>query len=177
VTTEVHPDACSEIRRGVTRMARRLRSERPSGSLSTNAVSVLSHLHRHGPSTPGEIAAAEHQKAQSLTRVFAEMQLAGLIARRRSERDGRESVLSLTRAGRRALAADMKARDGWLQTALGTLGETELEVLLIASRILDRLSESAPELSAVASAGSGDLGDTGNTGASADRAKTRRIAS
>jgi DNA-binding MarR family transcriptional regulator len=127
-------------------MARRLRSERPTGSLPANAVGVLSHLHRHGPSSPGEIAAAEHQKAQSLTRVFAELQLEGLIDRRRSERDGRESVLSLTKAGRQSLAQDMKARDQWLQAALGTLGETEIEVLLIASRILDRLSEATPGL-------------------------------
>lgn len=93
-----------------------------------------------------EIAAAEHQKAQSLTRVFAELQLEGFIDRRRSERDGRESVLSLTRAGRQALVRDMKARDQWLQAAIGTLGETEIDVLLIASRILDRLSETTPGL-------------------------------
>jgi DNA-binding MarR family transcriptional regulator len=135
-----------QIRRGVTRMARRLRGERPAGSLPANAVLVLSHLHRQGPSTPGEIAGAEHQKAQSLTRVFAELQLEGLIDRRRSDRDGRESVLSLTRAGRQALAGDMQARDQWLQAALGTLGETEIDVLLLASRILDRLSEATPEL-------------------------------
>lgn len=146
---DVHADTCAEIRRGVTRMARRLRSERPAGSLSGNAISVLGHLHRHGPSTPGEIAAAEHHKAQSLTRVFAELQLEGLIDRRRSERDGRESVLSITRTGRRALASDMRARDQWLQAALSTLGETELDVLLIAARVLDRLAEDVPELSQV----------------------------
>jgi hypothetical protein len=40
----------------------------------------------------------------------------------------------------------MQARDQWLQAALGTLGETEIDVLLLASRILDRLSEATPEL-------------------------------
>jgi DNA-binding MarR family transcriptional regulator len=92
------------------------------------------------------------------------MQLAGLIDRRRSQRDGRESVLSLTRAGRRALAADMKARDAWLQTALGTLGQTEVEVLLIASRILDRLAEAGPESSALAGADPDETEDTGTRG-------------
>jgi hypothetical protein len=58
-------------------------------------------------------------------------------------------VLSLTRAGRRALGADMKARDQWLRDVLRELGETEVEVLLIASRILDRLSEAQPERTAV----------------------------
>jgi hypothetical protein len=66
----------------------------------------------------------------------------------------------------------MKARDAWLQTALGTLGETEVEVLLIASRILDRLSEAQPE--ALARGVTGDPGSTVETG---DRAGTRRLAS
>ena len=146
-------------------MARRLRRERPPESLSATALSVLSHLYRQGSSTPGEIAAAEHQKAQSLTRVFAELQLEGLISRQRSERDGRESVLSLTRAGSRALAQDMRARDQWLQAALATLGETEIDVLLIAARILDRLSEAAPDQS--------DLSDVSGSHSGGGRAGSR----
>ncbi|MER6352299.1 MarR family transcriptional regulator [Streptomyces sp. NPDC001634] len=50
-----------------------------AGSLSPHQLGVLGQLHRHGPATPGEIAAAERQRPQSLTRVFAELEGEGLI--------------------------------------------------------------------------------------------------
>jgi hypothetical protein len=54
--------ATAEIRRGATRLARRLRHERPAGSLSAGKLAVLGHLSALGPDSPGEIAAAEHQQ-------------------------------------------------------------------------------------------------------------------
>ena len=89
----------AQIRQGVLRLARRLRAERAPGAMSSNQVAVLAHLSRFGASTPGAIAAAEGQQPQSLTRTFQELQLAGLIHRGRSARDGRESVLTITAAG------------------------------------------------------------------------------
>jgi len=138
------PDESStvaEIRRGVTRLAHRLRAERPADALSANKVSVLGHLYRHGPSTPGEVAAAEYQHPQSLTRVFAELGAAGLITRTRSDRDGRESVLTLTESGRDALTGDMAQRDAWLDEVLAGLTPTEVELLRIASALMERIAE------------------------------------
>lgn len=131
----------TEVRRGTIRLARRLRAERPAGALSTNKVIVLAYLDRHGPSTPGAIAAAERQRPQSLTRTLAELTAAALISRRRSADDGRVSVLALTDAGHDALERDMAARDAWLHGALATLTESEVALLDIAARLLDRLAE------------------------------------
>jgi DNA-binding MarR family transcriptional regulator len=138
----------ADVRRGAMRLARRLRSERHPGALTANKITVLAHLHRRGPATPGEIAHAEHQQPQSLTRVFAELELTGLIARSRSETDGRQSVLSITPAGRKALGRDMRQRDQWLAGALSELTEAEVRLLHIAAGLLDRLA-AAPEVSAV----------------------------
>jgi DNA-binding MarR family transcriptional regulator len=102
---------------------------------------VLGHLHRAGPSTPGTIAAAEHRQPQSLTRTFNDLERDGLILRTRSLEDRRASVLSLTPAGREALAADMAGRDAWLAGALAELTEAEVELLRIAGRLLDRLAQ------------------------------------
>jgi DNA-binding MarR family transcriptional regulator len=135
------PGAPADIRRGVTRLAQRLRVQRPPGALSTNKISVLSHLYRHGPSTPGQVAAAEHQHPQSLTRTFAELQLAGMVSRSRSERDGRESVLALRPAGRDALTRDMAQRDSWLGEALSSLTAAEVGLLEIAARLLEQISD------------------------------------
>jgi DNA-binding MarR family transcriptional regulator len=137
-------ETAAEIRRGANRLSRRLRAERSSDALSVNKLSVLSHLYRNGPTTPGRLAAAEHQRPQSLTRVFAELEQAGLIARSGSSRDGRQAVLTLTAAGLRALADDMAERDAWLAAALAGLSETERELLRLAARLMDRLADANP---------------------------------
>jgi DNA-binding MarR family transcriptional regulator len=136
-------EVATDLRRGAMHLVRRLRGERSPGALSGNKLIVLSHLYRHGPSTPGQIAGAEHQQPQSLTRVFAELELAGLISRARSEHDRREAVLSLTEAGRAALVGDMRDRDAWLAAALRDLTETELGVLRLAADLMDRVAVSS----------------------------------
>jgi DNA-binding MarR family transcriptional regulator len=131
----------AELTRGaVARLARRLRAERPADSLSSNKVGVLSHLHRHGPSSPGEIAAAEHQQPQSLTRVFAELESEGLVRRTPNTADRRGAVLELTRTGMMVLRQDMAHRDAWLTSALDGLTDLEVEVLRLAAGIIDRLA-------------------------------------
>ena len=133
--------AASEIRRAANRLTRRLRTERSADALSTNKLAVLSHLYRNGPTTAGRIATVEHQRPQSLTRVFAELERAGLIARMSSPQDRRQSVLELTATGLRALADDMAERDAWLAAALGELSEAERQLLRIAAGLMDRLAD------------------------------------
>jgi DNA-binding MarR family transcriptional regulator len=145
--------AAAEIRRGTMRLARRLRAERSPGALTGNKLTVLSHLHRHGPSTPGQIAAVDHQQPQSLTRVFAELQLTGLIERSRSAADRRAAVLQITAAGRAALGRDMAERDHWLAAALEDLTEAEIELLRIAGRLMERLADPPAERARILSAG------------------------
>lgn len=136
--------AAAETRRGAQRLARRLRAERAPDSLSTNKIGVLALLARNGPSTPGEIAAAERQRPQSLTRVFAELEAEGMITRSRSEHDRRESLLVITEAGTDALDRDMAHRDRWLSAALAELSDTEITVLRIAGNLMDRLADATP---------------------------------
>jgi DNA-binding MarR family transcriptional regulator len=134
--------AVAEQTRGaVARLARRLRAERPVDALSSNKIGVLSHLRRHGPSSPSEIAAAERQQPQSLTRVYAELEVAGLVRRSPNETDRRGAVLELTSAGAEVLRKDMAHRDTWLAAALDELPDLEVEVLGLAAVIMDRLAE------------------------------------
>ncbi|SFW67481.1 MarR family winged helix-turn-helix transcriptional regulator [Amycolatopsis australiensis] len=129
------------VRRSTLRLARRLRGSRSAGALSPAKVGVLGYLSRHGASSPGEIAAADAQRPQALTKVFAELEADGLISRAPNEHDGRSVVLDLTARGTAALEADMRERDEWLAGALETLGETERGVLRLAAPLLDRLSD------------------------------------
>jgi DNA-binding MarR family transcriptional regulator len=138
---QLPPAFVAKIRRGATRLARRMRLERPVESLSPTKLAVLAHVSRWGAATPGEIASAERLQPQSLTRVIAELEAEGLITRERDEHDRRQYLLDLTQAGLDALAADMRARDAWLDEALlAELTETERQVLYLAGTLMDRLS-------------------------------------
>lgn len=141
MTPEQRRAVAEQTRSAVARLARRLRAERPGDALSSNKIGVLSHLRRHGPSSPGELAAAERQQPQSLTRVFAELELAGLVRRTPNAADRRGAVLELTRAGAAALRRDMAHRDAWLADALEELPDLDVEVLGVAAVIMDRLAE------------------------------------
>jgi len=136
-----HLPSAARIRSGVVRLNRRLRQERGDGSLSPGRLEVLGQLHRHGPATPGEIAAALRQRPQSLTRVFAELETEGLMAREAGTVDRRQSLLSLTDAGRRALERDMAERDAWLARALVSLNATERGVLELAAELMERIAD------------------------------------
>lgn len=137
-------DQAAAIRSGTTRLARRMRSGRSAGALSTNKVSVLSHLRTRGPSTPSEIAAADRLQPQSLTRVFAELEHAGLVARSASTDDRRQAILTLTDAGLAALDQDLAERDAWLAAAIAALSATERGLLVLAAELMDRVADREP---------------------------------
>jgi DNA-binding MarR family transcriptional regulator len=134
----------SDLRRGVIDLARRLRLERNAASHTALELSVLGHLRRRGPQTPGDLASAERIQPQSLTRALAGLESAGLVTRQPDPADGRRSVLAITTAGESALRAEMAQRDRWLAAAMAErLTPTEIGLLDLASSLLDRLA--APE--------------------------------
>jgi DNA-binding MarR family transcriptional regulator len=125
------------------RLARRLRMERPEGGPPSQELSVLGHLNRSGPMTPGDIAAAERVQPQTLTRTLAELEGKAQIRRQADTADRRRSLLSLTDAGLRALATDMRQRDNWLSLAMTEeLTPTETQLLSLAAELMERLAES-----------------------------------
>src|ERR1700744_1920145 len=111
-------DDTALIVRGVLRLSRRLRSERPQSSVSLSAAGMLSTLHRMGPMPAARLAKAERLQPQSLSRLIAQMERDGLIKRRGDERDRRSLILEITAAGRQALSRDMTARREWLEGAM-----------------------------------------------------------
>ncbi|GAA4159280.1 MarR family transcriptional regulator [Gryllotalpicola daejeonensis] len=136
-------DLAGRLRFGTVHLGHRLRIERGEESgLSGNKLLVLSRLVRDGPSTPSRIAAAERVSPQALSRVFAELEAAGLIARRPDPDDARQSLLEVTDAGTTAVGSDAARRDAWLAGALADLTPAELAVLRVAADLMTRLAES-----------------------------------
>lgn len=111
-------DDTALIVRGVLRLSRRLRSERPVSTVSLSALSLLSTLHRSGPMPAARLAQAERLQPQSLSRLIAQLDRDGLIKRRPGKEDRRTLILEITEAGRRALSHDMTARRIWLEGAM-----------------------------------------------------------
>jgi DNA-binding MarR family transcriptional regulator len=134
--------AATAVRQGTTRLARRLRIERPEPSQTALELGILAHLNRRGPMTPGALTAAERVQPQSLTRTLASLERQHLAVRQPDDRDHRRSLLAITDAGRQALAKDMRQRDAWLADAMARrLTQAEQELLRIAGGLLDRLAD------------------------------------
>jgi DNA-binding MarR family transcriptional regulator len=134
--------AASAVRRGVVSLGRRLRTERTPGGLTALELGVLGHLHRRGPLTPGDLAAAERVQPQSLTRTLTALQAARLTQREPDPADGRRSLLAITESGLAVLRAEMAQRDRWLAAAMAEhLTSTEIELLRLAGELMDRLAD------------------------------------
>lgn len=135
-------DRASTLRRGVTRLGRRLRLERPEQGEPLLQLSTLALLHGRGPMTPGELAAAQRVQPQSLTRTLTALEAAGLASRRTDPGDRRRSLLMITGTGRRAIRHDVSQRDAWLAMAMAELlTPAEQELLRIAGQLMERLAE------------------------------------
>jgi DNA-binding MarR family transcriptional regulator len=91
-----------------------MRLERGEGGVTQQQFSLLAHLRRDGPSTPGDVAAAERIQPQSLTRTISSLERAGLITREPHPIDRRSALLTITDDGLQILRADIRARDVWL---------------------------------------------------------------
>jgi DNA-binding MarR family transcriptional regulator len=130
-----------EVREAVSRLARRLRQERPAHELGLTSLSVLSRLYRLGPASPSALAAAENVQPQSMTRALATLTERGLVAREPHPTDGRQTVITITDAGREVLEADRSQRDAWLAGVIDArLTPVEREFLRAAAKLLDVLA-------------------------------------
>jgi DNA-binding MarR family transcriptional regulator len=130
----------SDLRVVIGRLVRRLRAERRGISLAQ--LTVLGRLDRDGLSGVSAIAAAERVRPQSVASTVAALEQAGMISRRPDPGDGRRVVLELTPAGRDALAADRRRREGWLADAIARdLTADERRVLAEAAGLLRRLAD------------------------------------
>lgn len=91
--------------------------------------------------TPGELAAAEFVQPQSLSRLLAELEQAGLVSRTPDAIDRRQYLVAITAEGRRTVARDVAGRDAWLSQAMDSLTVAEREILHIAATLMDRLAD------------------------------------
>jgi len=128
------------VRNSVLRLARRMRSERASTDLSLTQLGVLGTLSRRGPSTVGELAAAEKVQPPSMTRTVNCLTDLGLVRREPHETDRRQVVVHLSEKAEQVLAEDRKRKDAWLARQLKDLTPEERHLLRQVAPILERLA-------------------------------------
>jgi DNA-binding MarR family transcriptional regulator len=139
-STTIAPEAlASVLRLSVMRLARRLRAERAPTDVSLSQISALATLYRHGPQTPGELAAHERVQPPSMTRLLTRLEEVGLVTRAPHQTDRRQVLITLAPEGH-ALLEDSRARkDAWLAQRLAALPAADRETLRKAADVLDRL--------------------------------------
>ena len=100
---------------------------------------VLTELLAHGSQmTQRALQEASCITSASLSEVISKLEREGLVARERSERDGRQLTVTLTEAGGERAAEVLRTRDEFNARAFSCLTDAETEEL---AGLLDRLAE------------------------------------
>jgi DNA-binding MarR family transcriptional regulator len=134
--------AANAVRRGVTRLARRLRTERSADAISLSKLSVLGRLSRGGPLTASDIAGQERIQPQSLTRLLTDLEEQALITRAEDEQDRRQLLIEITPGGTELLIRDARQQAVWLGRAMSSLlSPVEQEVLRLAAQLMQQLAD------------------------------------
>ena len=129
------------IAAGFERFYELLRRLTPRSELSLTAASTLRRLERNGPSRLCELHAPEVVSQPAMTQLVTRLEKEGLARRGSDPEDGRAVVVSITDAGREAVARRREGRTRALATLLEQLPAEEHAALVAALPALDRLSD------------------------------------
>jgi DNA-binding MarR family transcriptional regulator len=134
--------AARDIRAVFSRLRRRLREVAGLGDLTPTQTSVLSRIESGVPASASDLATLERVRPQSMAATLAAVHEQGLIERQPDPADGRRQLISLTEAGREAIAGSRRQREEWLARALTDhYSEAERQTIIEALTLLDRLVE------------------------------------
>ena len=126
-------------------LLRRVARSDQQGGVTGPRLSVLSVLVLGGgPRTMGELAAAEHVRPPTMTRLVQAMQAEGLVTRTPAPEDARIVRIRATRAGERVLTRARARRLSTLRTLLTDLSAADLAAVQRAVAILEPVVRKQP---------------------------------
>jgi DNA-binding MarR family transcriptional regulator len=129
------------IAAGFERFYELLRRLTPRSEMSLTAASTLRRLERSGPSRLCELHAPEGVSQPAMTQLVTRLEKEGLARRGSDPEDGRAVVVSITDAGREAVARRREGRTQALAALLEQLPAEEHAALVAVLPALDRLSD------------------------------------
>lgn len=136
-------ELASQLRMGVTRLARKLRRE-ADPAITPTQLAALHTVERHGPMTAGSLASHEQIQKPTATRLIVSLAEAGLIDRLPDPTDGRLVWISITTDGKRFLQRFRHRSNEYLAKRMKGLDPEELATLARAAEILERLTKGEP---------------------------------
>ncbi len=86
--------------------------------------------------TPGALATRERVRPPSMTRVIASLCELGFVARTAHPADGRQVLVSVSRAGADLIEAERRASQEWLKRRLARLEPDQRKTLLVAADLM-----------------------------------------
>lgn len=126
----------------IPKLRRRLRERATIGDFAPSHVAVLVRLDRDGAATASQLAAAEGMRPQSMSAIVTFLLGENLIEAKPDPADGRQTLLSITSACRKQIAAARAARADWLsQTIRAKLNVAEQKQLDACIELLERLAD------------------------------------
>ncbi|MEV6347077.1 MarR family transcriptional regulator [Actinoplanes sp. NPDC051851] len=118
-----------------------LRRITPREELSLTAASTLARLERTGPHRLCDLHVPEGVTQPAMTQLVSRLERDGLAERGGDPADGRVVVVSITDAGRDAVARRRAGRAEALSAVLRRLGQDERAAIVSALPALDRLND------------------------------------
>jgi DNA-binding MarR family transcriptional regulator len=122
---------------------RHVRREDPASGLSAARLSALSVLVFGGPRTLGELAAAEHVRPATMSKIVQALEQEGHVRRERDPQDGRVWRLHPTAKGERVMVRGRRKRVENLAALLARLEPQEVERVREAAELVERALSSA----------------------------------
>lgn len=130
---------------GFERLFETLRRVTPREELSLTAASTLRRLERSGPHRLCELYAPEGVSQPAMTQLVTRLEKEGLAERSSDPADGRAVVVSITEAGRAAVARRREGRARAVSALLRGLTPAEHAALTSALPALERLGDLVAE--------------------------------
>lgn len=135
----------AQLRAVTVGLIRRLRSTASPGDLTWSQESALLRLETGGPQTISQLARAEGTRSQSMGAIVASLEAQGLVDRAADARDGRQSIITVSDAGRIALDDARAVKQDWLAERLTyEFNQDEQGILAQAVPLLQRIVEGPP---------------------------------
>ncbi|MFC5502623.1 MarR family winged helix-turn-helix transcriptional regulator [Lysinimonas soli] len=123
-----------------------VRATRVEDALPANQAAALGLLERDGPKTTAQLAEGCRIRHQSMTAIVQHLAARGEVGSSRHPEDGRAQLVTLTEAGRRAVARDRQNRAARLDDVIATrLSDDEKEQLRRAIPLISRLASVGTE--------------------------------
>jgi DNA-binding MarR family transcriptional regulator len=104
-------------------------------------IAVLRTLRSHPSMTPADLAAELGLARPTVSNLLKDLEAAGLVARTRSESDGRSVRLTITEEARRVQDAFQRGRADVLSSAWAELEASDRSALIAAVPALQRLAD------------------------------------